>query len=737
MNPTRRLASLLLFLGVLTGFGASPAAAQTTNQDSRYLYADTTLVRDTLGFTFERLFPLADSLRRDPADLRALSVRYRWSLAHLIKMADSLDVPIDSVGPIMERERFNPLASTAINTNFSYTSTYSVGQDKHSTWSNTTDCQISRGARGLSATNQTTVDFDNARNGRTHTQTRRRDSFSTLGWKLSPRLSVGSSAHLVGYDNVTSVGVGSQKDHTNTFGATVNAKPPSFHGLTSSLNLTGGTQNSNKTDAQKNGPSGDANGQLRYSPGSWLSTDLRFQGSATLAKAFPVDPNPEDAIGFPTVTARDNSTNLSGSVGVFRNRPAEFLMNYRLANSRTQRPISVNPGAVANASAETAKQLVRTLSRNVDATLRLQQSSNRSLSVGWVSALGDNATASDLSSNNSRDREGLVTSGRLRLWRLDLDGGFTLDRSITRYPRRELRGGYQQTDDARSLNGKANWALTRRVSFVLEGDISLTQSRYARIGTPLTVPVPRDNAIQSLVGRFHYGFRNQGSTDLSLEVRKTRLVNIPSASTAANNEQRTYQAGWAWNYLLLTGLTVTQNNQMSANYTRYPFAATSNRLLLGYNTATTMTATLTPRMDLTVNHSARVQPGGNYRPQSALDPTEYFSLADETRNYSLNARIAYRPTNAISVSFTPDYQASARDASSNDQLLPSRRSRALNMTGSTTLNLRVGQTGHLSGDVSRRFSSNRTINYLASGPQVTPRSEISSWIASLTLTWHL
>src|SRR5262245_58983460 len=100
-----------LSLGILAG--TLPVGAQQ-GVASRHAFADTTLLRDTLGLQFPRLFELSDSLEMLPDTLRALSVRYQWSLERLLVLADSLGVPVDSVGPVLLRERFNPLAAGAV-----------------------------------------------------------------------------------------------------------------------------------------------------------------------------------------------------------------------------------------------------------------------------------------------------------------------------------------------------------------------------------------------------------------------------------------------------------------------------------------------------------------------------------------------------------------------------------------------------------------------------------------------
>ena len=53
-----------------------------------------------------------------------------------------------------------------------------------------------------------------------------------------------------------------------------------------------------------------------------------------------------------------------------------------------------------------------------------------------------------------------------------------------------------------------------------------------------------------------------GRTTVSVTLMGTRTqsVNLPSASTSANNTQRNYRGEWHWTYRLFRGLTATQRN---------------------------------------------------------------------------------------------------------------------------------------------------------------------------------
>lgn len=157
MSRLCRLAVLLLPAALEVALATLPGHAQQ-EVSSRYAFADTTLLRDTLGLHFDRLFPLADSLELTPDTLRALSIRYRCTLDRMVWLSDSLRMPVDSVGVYLERERFNPLSSTTGRlTTLSYNTTYNVAQTS-SSWLNAADYKLSLGS--LFIQNTTNIQMD-------------------------------------------------------------------------------------------------------------------------------------------------------------------------------------------------------------------------------------------------------------------------------------------------------------------------------------------------------------------------------------------------------------------------------------------------------------------------------------------------------------------------------------------------------------------------------------------------
>src|SRR5262245_44163720 len=152
----RRCLPILLLAAAAWSSSTAPVRAQTPS--ARFVFADTTLLRDTLDLSFEGLFELADSLKISPDSLRAHSIRYDIPIQRLAFMADSMGMPVDSVGAVLEREHYNPLANQRERlTAFVYNTSYTITRQSTS-WSNSATADLVRGPMVLH--NLTTVRVD-------------------------------------------------------------------------------------------------------------------------------------------------------------------------------------------------------------------------------------------------------------------------------------------------------------------------------------------------------------------------------------------------------------------------------------------------------------------------------------------------------------------------------------------------------------------------------------------------
>src|SRR5437867_6570010 len=214
MFRLRRIAVLIVPLALGVILATSPARAQEP-VSVRYAFSDTTLLRDTLGLRFPRLFPLSDSLQILPDTLRALSIRYLWSLERLVTLADSLGVPVDSVGPVLQREQAYVLnASHGTHNSFSYNTGYTVGQTQ-SAWTNTTEYGLQHGPVFMH--NSTTVELDRYRVGALTSVRQSRLSATEQGWRYSPEFSLGGRVGLERLNNRDPTTARSYGETTNEY----------------------------------------------------------------------------------------------------------------------------------------------------------------------------------------------------------------------------------------------------------------------------------------------------------------------------------------------------------------------------------------------------------------------------------------------------------------------------------------------------------------------------------------
>lgn len=706
-----RLSLLLIpvFIGLLSQ--AMPSRAQQSGS-ARYAFADTTLLRDTLGLDFRALFPTADSLQMTPDTLRAFMVRYRLSIPRLLAVADSLGMPVDSVGPVLLRESFNPLASRAeggrrVSNDFRYTSGYNI-QRSSSTWTNGSDYNLTVGK--LFLRNATNINMDRYTTGGRVSLRQTRQSTTETGWKLSPDFSLGGRANLERFDAIDPGSTNNEGERKNEFQFSTRTRQRPLKGLTSEINLFTGLLDLNNVSQVKRGFSGDLNGRIRAVRGSWLSHDIfgQLTGNASRTRR-PSSLN--------ELATRDLSSNLRGTLGLYQNAPVGLNLTYSMRRTRVE-------------TATEADTINRILTENdaVDATVRLRKDNDRFLN------LAGNLGRSELSSGTRRD-QGAKANGRYALRGWILDGSYTNTETSSRFPRRNRAFGYNETVQANSSDGILQRQFTPKMTGKFTASIGLTQYRYVATADSASPPVPRDSYRQGYGGELLYNRSERLNTGLKLDVGLSRTINIPARSTASNSDTRSYRGEWRWSYRLFRGLTVAQTNQITADYFFYPFAIARNQLALDYNTITNLAAVITPRLNIDLSHSARQQPRGDYL--RLADGNEYFRRADGNENFTLRSRVTYSPSPALSLSLSPEYLASDRTGTSNGVEVRQRSNRRLNFSGQAVLNLKLGQKGQLSGNIGRTYYADRTTTYSNGEPKIAPLGEQDYWNGSLQLTWQL
>jgi hypothetical protein len=699
---------------------AMPGRAQQA-PGGRFAFADTTLMRDTLGLTFEGLFPIADSLGLLPDTLRALSIRHRYTLQRLVKLSDSLGVPVDSVGAVMRRESFSALTRSARQANpFTYTSTYDI-QRSTATWTNGVEYSLGLGPMFLR--NTTNIVINQSQGGESIES---RSSSTEAGWRLSRNMSIGGRLDLGRSDNggITSGRTGNVT--STNYQLSLRTKQQLARGLTSDLNLFAGPREEATATYEKHGLGVEANGRVLLR-GTWLTHDLsgQLKNTSSLARA---------QVATTSVRTQDPSVSLRGTLGMFVNAPLGLNLNYMLGETRVERPDTSAIGLLNHAI-----ESLRSGNRGVSATLRLRKDNDRSISL--TRKYSNQRTPSSVvpTFHNTGIVDGYSVSGRYGYRAWSLDASLSQDKSYSEQPRMSRSGGYREDRLARSAEATLNWDVSRNMTARGIGRVGLTQYREAAIDYHINVPVPRDVYAQSYRVEGNYHPTERFRTGLALEVGRSVTTNLLPSSVATNNESRDYRSEWTWSFRLLPGLTANQRNQMTAAYV-YPYRdPINNRLLLEYTTFTTLNAIITPRLQFDVFQDYHFKPNGTYSP---LDPPgsdlrNYFSIAGSERNSLIRARISYTPASPLSINLEPEYSANDQQGTSGAIAIPTHSRRVLSLRGGASVNVPVGRLGKLTGGISRNVRETLNTDYPSGTAQSTRSSDPSYWVGNLQLTWQL
>jgi len=694
-----------------------PGRAQESS--ARFAFADTTLLRDTLGLHFNQLFPIADSLKMTPDTLRALAIRYHFQPERLVLLSDSLQMPVDSVGPYLDRERYNVLSvGQQAHNDFRYTTGYSVGLAA-SSWTNNLDWDFARNALLVHSTTQ--IGNDRYQAGQFTTLRQSRSSITEAGYRVKRDLSLGGRVNLTGFASQDPTAASNENSSSSEFQFSMRSRQRPSRTVSSEFNLFSGVLDVTDSRQMKRGFSGEMNGRWQASRGHWLTNeaDGRLTGNATRTDLH--------LTGIQDIT-HDHAVDVHGALNLYPDAPLGLTVGYGYKESRVEAP--TDSGFI---------QAVNSRNNSVDATLKGRLDNDRYVSatghLGSVQQAQGTGVSYQLGSESTQQNTGLNAVGRYVFGGWSLDGTFGLTGAISKYPNRIATGGFGESLFVRSIDGTLTRPFGGRLIFKANGDVTLSSYRYYALGTYPTLPINNDQYRQSYRLEGIYTPSLKFNTGLALEVIRTLAINLPAASTASNNEDRTYRAEWHWTYRLLPMLTATQRNLLTADYVFYNYSAENNRLSLDYSLLTSLNAVLMPRLTVDLTHNSRVQPSGSYLTQST--GLEAFGKTDETKNYTLDVRVAYTPTPALSLTIEPSYLSVARGGTVNGVVVPQNKSGTLNFSGGANLNLRVGQRGQLTGGIQRIFSDDRSTTYSNGVPVPSPLAQTDYWSGGLTLTWAL
>ena len=709
----RKLSCLALLALLAASIVARGSAQPAPALSPRFAFADTTLLRDTLGIHFDRLFELADSLQMTPDTLRALSVRMGFNPQRMVFLADSLHAKVDSVAAVLERERFNPLAGHPnVRTNtFSYTTSYNVQQTRN-TWTNTSD--YSFGWNQFYARNSASIQMGRFVSAGKTTIQQTRSSATEAGLKLSTDYSIGGRAVLNRFLTDDPSAIHSVGEKQGDYQLSVRTKQQPRAGITSELNMFSGLLDLSSQRLNKQGFTSEVNGRFHQESGHWFVHELSGQANGNLTRTLV----PRTGLSQRT---KDLLGGMNGTLNLFEQAPVGFNGTYSYSRSHVNTPDDAG-----------IFRTVRTRNADLNGTMRAAIGTRGLFHVGETYSGSDQVTA--LNGPSSHHGTSFLSDGRYDWLGSSFDGNFQTSVNETETPQADSTGGFAEDLTTRALSGGVTRSLFGRITARLTAHIGLTRYRYRIIGNYTTPPPSHDQVEQGYRIDTNYAGLGDFSTGVSLDVSRNQSVNLPSAATSSNNTQRNYRGEWHWTYKLMRGLTATQRNGLGASYTAYNFVPENDRLLLEFSTATTLNAILTQRLTVDLTHTSRLTPGGNFLRQP--DGLYYFQPSDRSVLYTLDTRISYTPVAGIAFQLEPFFQSSRRDGVSNGALVPQRLDRTLTFNGTSTLNLRVGTKGSLTGTFGRTVFGTRS-NTFSTTFEPSQASQDSYWNGTLNFSWRL
>ena len=653
-----------------------------------------------------------------PADSAALAESLR--IADSVAVADS--IAFEEAAAAEAAETFGSSRSMLDrqrNPGFlDYTTSYAVNRGNR-TWSQGADFYVEPGPVQLA--NQTTITI--GREERAGRENRNRSTRTELAYRVSPWLRLGGALGIqrISDDASTANFVPLRQDNDDISAqARFNQRfgPYPVRALVS----YGYLDNQQFQQSSKGSTLGLFGATSRsFAGGSALSLDLSQQYSKLTSTVA------DDSTYLQDDRNNIRDVRLSGNAVINRWVTADARANTQ--RSRVERPARVPEDPNDYSSELVVKpETVDGEMNNADAALHFRLPRGAMLNLSG--ALGRNRQIYQTEVERTSIASNQSFRADYRQPFLGLDPSVTYENSVAENDLTRRDPGWVESNLTRRFDLTMGKILSRTLTSRFNGTVTLTRRRYKDFVSELvgTTP-PSDQDNRRLRGSLNLTYRPSPKFDTGLTagVEENEIVALARTASINNTRQRTYSVVWNWTARPGSSWFVTQYNSATAAQQYYTFSPDRDQLSFIYNLSTLISSTLSRRVRLELNNVLRLQSRGSWR---ALETGRFYGKSSEFNTLDLSLRTIYNATDWLALEAQERLSVSPNFTVSEGATIKTNESRRTEFTGVARLNLPLGGSASLNGDVRRTLGSDRNLTY---GAAPTDRSSDNDyWLANLS-----